>query len=175
MSKNFLFSVILTIFWTIIMAYITLAAVPLNPISMNFENKMNILSVVPEGWGFFTRNPREPALYMYYRKSPNSGYTLLNSPLSSPENGFGISRRMRKINIELFAILSTVKDSSWQRGNENAIDLSCDSTLSVKGIFDNSTLRGTFLLIKQERLPWAWARQRQQIIMPYKKIILDIK
>lgn len=174
MNKNIIFSVFLFLFWSIVIAYITLAAVPLNPVSLRFENKMNILSVVPEGWGFFTRNPREPAIFIYKRDSITNRFSLINYPMPAPQNYFGISRKMRKINIELFSILPTLNDSIWQKGETDAFTLSCDSITSTKGIFDNSALRGSLLIVKQERLPWAWVNSKNKLIMPYKKLVLNI-
>lgn len=172
MNKKIAFASFLLVCWAAILAYIALASVPLNPASLKFENKMNILSVVPEGWGFFTRDAREPAIHVY--KKENAGYSLVNYPMPDWKNGLGVSRNMRKINIELFSLLAAVQDSSWQTDTTGRLSFDCDTMVTLKGPFNHSRLRGTFLVVKQERLPWAWAGQWKTITMPYKKLLLNI-
>ena len=172
MNSRLLFCGLLFTFWSVVLLCITLAAVPLNPISLSFDSKMNILSVVPEGWGFFTRNPREPSVHAYKRNE--NRLTLVNKPMSDPDYWFGLSRKSRKINMELMGKIRSIPDSVWQQGRPDVMDTSCDSVYKMSRRNLKPLLLGEYLVIRQNRLPWAWAGGRQMPLMPYQKVLLII-
>jgi hypothetical protein len=49
-----------------------------------------------------------------------------------------------------------------------------DSTISLNSSLANPLLCGEFIFVSQERLPWAWSKRYQKVVMPYKKINISI-
>ena len=46
--------------WLVVAIYVLDASLPFNPIRLPFEQALQLRRIVPEGWAFFTRDPREP-------------------------------------------------------------------------------------------------------------------
>lgn len=166
----------LILFWSVAVIIIGLSALPLNPLSLKYVNKINIFSIVPEGWGFFTKNPREPQYYLYKKTAPDK-FELITVSSSDKTNYFGLKRTSRVINSELFEILRQINDSLWQKngGSEASIDLHCDNNISVQNLSKSPNLKGLYTVISQERIPWAWSSSYKSIVMPYRKINILIK
>ena len=53
-----LFFVGLVLFWSILLSLVAISGLPYNPLSMSLRIELGIRSVLPEGWGFFTKDPR---------------------------------------------------------------------------------------------------------------------
>lgn len=144
-----------------------LSFLDLNPISIAQKEAKLIFTLAPQGWGFFTRSPRELQTLIYIKK--NAKYELVNKSGSDPEYLFGLSRYSRRKNIELGQIFSTLPDSIWSVCPTREI-FDCDSgkVFSVKNVYKNSACFGDYLLILSEPIPWAWAKSYNRITMPFK-------
>ena len=171
---SILFVAGLVCFWCVFILFIALASIPYNPLSLPQVNKMNVLRIIPEGWGFFTRNPVEPSYYLY-QKNKEGVYILINPSAPEAVYYFGISRRSRRINVELHSMLSQLKDTSWEKVEQpRDIQLETNKLISIHSDLSNPLLRGDYILLELQRTPWAWSRQKIQPIMPYRKIRVHI-
>src|SRR4029453_5790255 len=93
--------------WMTVFVLVTISSLPFNPLSMAFHVEIGIRSLVPEGWGFFTREPRGLVLYLA-RPSGGRWQPLAGLPIGHPRNLFGIDRRPRAIPVELAILLDHV-------------------------------------------------------------------
>src|SRR4030095_4783202 len=113
MKQYLLFSIV----WIGILVYViykvTLSALPYSPLSPGIKEKTSIMAIIPEGWGFFTRNPRETDLYLYFLKDKHWVMNP-NAPISSCRNSFGLNRLPRAQSVELGMILSKINDTCWK-------------------------------------------------------------
>lgn len=169
------FYLLLICIWTLIISFIGLSSLPLNPLSLKRSNQSNILSLLPQGWGFFTRNAREPSILVYRQKE--NKYIRVNKTASDKSYWFGLLKYSRAINREVGSVLKQIPDSAWQNIKEtnNLLNFKTDSLVIVYNSSHNPILLGNFLLISQERLPWAWSTKYGKIVMPYRKINVIIK
>ncbi len=133
-----------------------------------------MLVLVPQGWAFFTRDPREDELYLLQINSKDSvvSFTKTNS---DKEFYFGASRKNRTIMIEFSLILSKINKNAWRAGENNSFELErsiVPDTISLD--FYPQNIKGDFYIVKQERLPWAWSKN-QSLVMPntYAKIFIQ--
>ena len=64
MKNYFVPTLLFTLFvFSIIIAQVVITNMPYNPLRKgNFET--SVAAVLPQGWAFFTRSPREPQLYL---------------------------------------------------------------------------------------------------------------
>lgn len=165
----------LAIFWTLLIAYVMAGSITESPIKLPFKNTINLLAIAPEGWGFFTRNPREPALNIY--KHNGIEWTCVNSQNSNPSNLFGLKRDPRIQGVELSFLLQQIPDTLW---------ISCSTELN-KFLTENSIIKldikndtpvkslcGEVIIQRQPPVPWAWSKSRDNINMPSKVIMLNI-
>jgi antimicrobial peptide system SdpA family protein len=111
---------------------------------------------MPQGWAFFTRNPREQALLFY--KKENQQWVLVNSSGGSYNKLFGLSRLSRRQNIEfggLAAQLNFVKN--WVNCDNNLPDACMPDSINVLYTkFKKPLVFGEYIVRLVEPVPWAW-------------------
>ena len=110
------FYVLLIGLWVVVISFIGLASLPLNPLSLKRSKQISIASVLPEGWGFFTRSPREPSILLFQAK--DGQYQLVNKTAGDKSYLFGLARTSRSISDELRSMVSNISDSAWQYVNK---------------------------------------------------------
>lgn len=152
--------------WVALILFIARAFLP-SPLPVGFPNTRNIFMLFPEGWGYFTRNPREPVLQLYSLKGKHEPVL---APNFSRRSLFGLRRDGRKLGSEVDLVISQVPTSAWSTTKEAPAFEACsrDSLVVIHDTITRPTLCGDYLIQIQDRLPWAWARSRGSLIMPSK-------
>ncbi|PJJ48051.1 SdpA family antimicrobial peptide system protein [Hymenobacter chitinivorans] len=118
---------------------------------LNSEIKM----LVPEGWGFFTKNPQEDIVDIYLVDNKNLHRVVYQS--GSYHNVFGLSRKYRRLEAEREILQSQITKDKWTYTKPvSASDIRQHTTI-VSATAAVRNLRGTYLLCKTKRIPWAWA------------------
>lgn len=165
--------------WVLIGAFVAIISIPHNPLSRFFSNRKTVLiskSVLPEGFSFFTRNPKEPTLHLY--KLVAGKLQRLPQNNAHYKNAFGIIRKTRSENVELGSILSTLNGRKWGR----CVNLSVDDCISssviipkytISNLNEEPQLCGDFVIQNVEAMPYAWNSFKKKIYMPYE--IIEIK
>lgn len=150
-----------------------------NPVLYHGHVNQRIFSFVPQGWAFFTRNPREPQ-DLIYRKDKTGSYRLIAQHLHHYKNLFGLVRRPSKILTELQAIKAKIPDANYSKQQcnfqKNTL-LSIDEELSLhayKNIFESPNICGEYIFAFQKIVPWAWASNLEKIQMPCKMIHVEV-
>jgi antimicrobial peptide system SdpA family protein len=162
--------------WLVFIVYITIAFLPFNPLSTGKTMKSKLLNFVPQGWAFFTKNPRLPQTFIYQKKG--STLECLTDGNGGMNVFFGADRTLRyKNGLEVSYLLKKVDNSCW---TECKIDLlkfvnSNDLiTVNIDNDLDCKSLIGEFYVQKIEPIPWAWSRSESSIIMPSTVIKINI-
>lgn len=125
--------------------------------------------LVPQGWGFFTRNPREDRIKIY--KYHNSGYAEILDKNFSTQNYFGISRKNRITLNEVLYNLKIVGDSSWYQTrivNDSLVKSLPEVT--IVNLAKDPLNCGKLLVIKEKTIPWAW-RKHKGSLNPMKSLV----
>lgn len=137
-----------------------------NTINLNLKT-LGILS--PQGYAFFTRNPQEPQIYIY--KFKNDSITMNISPKSTTSKMlFGISRANRRASLEFNEVFP--KLTKWQDYEDiNSYNEIIPDTLSLKSI-DTRKKQGKYLIIMENRVPWAWSKNLEKGKRKFKIIYL---
>lgn len=157
----------LVIFWGIVIFFVTISSIPYNPFSVRYHTR--IYKLIPEGFGFFTKNPREQSRFIY-KLNQFGKYDLISCRGSELTNVFGLFRNGRKRNVEMASILAQIQDSAWISGNLQKFDIQCDGKLiNICNPIIAPEFIGDFIIVMQDRTPWPWANNTQ-FVMPYKKI-----
>ena len=147
-------------------------AVQSNTISSAGPGKHFFTAIAPQGWGFFTRSPKDDNVDIYLLK--NSAVKLVSYPNASYRNYFGGSRKSRTIGMEISVILGKLKTVPWDTVTVNTPVL--DTTKVVHHI-DSKWLfylsKGEYLLVKKPIVPWAWYGNENNFI-PYETIHIQV-
>ncbi|MEC2071429.1 SdpA family antimicrobial peptide system protein [Alkalihalophilus marmarensis] len=158
-------SVVFLLFLSIIVA------IPKTPISVAPNLSAIIGQVIPQGWGFFSRDPREPMLYAY---SVDDNEKLV-WPNSSPDNYFGLKRYGRAQGIELGSISSQVSIDNYTPC-ENLSGKCKDLTEFIPTINEqkNPSICGRWVITNIEPVPWAWGSDYKNINMNAEAVGVEV-
>lgn len=167
----------LIVLFSILFLGIAVASVPECAVPVSTMYKGNVLSLMPEGWAFFTRNPREEKMHIYKRLA-NGKWDVVNVPGSSMRFFFGLDRKGRAIGTEASTLLKQLKNDDWH-DMRSPLDevLQADSlpVIYVVNNVSNPVCTGDLIVELRAILPWAWSRTPTKTIMPYKIVRLHVK
>ncbi len=131
-----------------------------NVVPISAEEKSIITFFFPQGWGFFTKNPRD-AKYRLYKLAEAKKPQLVNFKITAPQNLFGFSRKGNRICIDLIRLRTLLpKPSEWVESN-----LDEDEFIFPKNELDTIQLDpddilyiqpGKYLIKEYLITPWNW-------------------
>lgn len=163
--------------WLIVFLYSVHSAMPHNAVQLPLEKSLPIVFFLPQGWSFFTRNPRESD-HLVYSKDANGKWISVIQPNASPKNLFGISRSGRAVSVEMGLLLTSLNDKGvkWTECKKSL--KFCADRLSVKTELVNKSpdaqICGEVIFSEQPPIPWAWSTSRRKIVMPSKLVETNI-
>jgi antimicrobial peptide system SdpA family protein len=152
------------------------AALPPNAIQLPFADRIEARKWAPQGWAFFTRDPREPDVIAYLPSISGSWRRDASGPQAQVAYAFGWSRRLRAKGVEMGRLLTVLRPSDWRECH--AEPPLCFGSLPVQSRLRNSSpipsLCGDVAFVQQEPVPWAWFTSGVQVTMPSKVIRVKV-
>jgi antimicrobial peptide system SdpA family protein len=136
---------------------------------------MGVVVVAPEGWGFFTRNPRLPNPYVYRRQG--EGWVRVGEAGNRFASLLGLKRDSRAQGIELERLLARLPAGAWKAcegGLEACLAGEPPFTIPVPNPMRVRSLCGELAVEAKEPVPWAWSRSAGSIRMPSKVALLKV-
>lgn len=116
---------------------------------------MAFAQLVPQGWGFYSKNPRDDALNVY---SFNDNYEGPQWPNNSLKNAFGLKREGRAQGIELGLLISNLPhDISWTSCTDPTCLEKGQPKAEINNPLDKPTICGEIGIAFEEKVPWAYA------------------
>lgn len=153
-------------FFIIYVVFLSNFNYPGKPIELNF-----IRFLLPQGWSFFTKNPRDVEVVIY-KESKSGIYVnqLFNN--FSRTNNFGLSRLPTRISLEAGFLVTKIEDSLWYKSPFGQSYFEFGKYNRKKNIFNKPMLKGRIIVGNRERLPWSWAKHLGVVDFPiiYTKI-----
>lgn len=139
--------------------------------------RLNVGYVMPQGWAFFTRNAREPRVYVY-TLNKDRHLQRLNVPGSSARYLFGLDRHGRKVPAEYLSMMAVLDSTKWENGRFDITEISKfslkKSSIEISNNAIKPTCCGEIILVKTNAVPWAWS-QFNNVKMPAKMIKLYVR
>ncbi|WP_228558196.1 SdpA family antimicrobial peptide system protein [Myxococcus sp. AB056] len=165
--------------WASVTMYAVHASLPYNPIHLPFEKHFDMKLILPEGWAFFTRDPREDRTLPYLRTPEGQWVWASNAPNFQLQNAFGINRVSRAQSVEL-GILTNDAAALEQVACNEAPSTCLERAPVAKTLRNKSprpTMCGELGLVFQRTIPWAWSRTHQDkpITLPSKVLRLNVE
>lgn len=175
MKKILYFNILF--FSLIFFIFISLAdSVEYNALNIELPTNKYIFSFFPQGWAFFTKDPREPQSQLF--KLENNKWQRVEHYQSSMKNYLGMNKGSTRINYELISIYSLIKKTEYSDSYSNIqigwIENIPTKVIYIKNSFDNPRLRGEYALVIQKIVPWAWSKNLNNEQMPCKIAHLKI-
>lgn len=137
-----------------------------------------VAALLPQGWGYFTRDPRGRQTIGYVRTSDHWERLKVNSELTLG-TGFGLNRSNRAHDRELSVLLSTARRGWWIDCPRDDVE-SCVSAAErqprrISNGWVNPTLCGDVLAITGEPRPWSWPDESDLGYIHLRALVLESK
>jgi antimicrobial peptide system SdpA family protein len=162
---------VLVVGWSLVLLSILAASLPFSPLSVSRRFKDQIVTFMPEGWGFFTRNPREEHTVLYQHQ----GDAWILRTLPNANGYLGASRSMRSQAGELALLLKTVSPKAWRQTTGSIASCPMDSAVTIINVYDHPTLCGQYRVRVQDPVPWAWSRLQTLDQRKYKFLNITVR
>ncbi len=143
------------------------AGLPFNPINLPLERQLRLRVFLPQGWKFFTKDPREERIDVLVKTDPGIWRSGLAGTNASSTNLFGLKRNTRAKAVEVGLITTSIMKDQWVACEKapGACAENIPVTASLKNPSPNPTLCGQVCVVKQTPLPWAWSRSNRKITL----------
>lgn len=174
-TKNRLIKLLLASIWGGVIAYLTLVYAEESPFWEVANQRANVIRIAPQGWAFFTRDPREPVDQAYTQKE---GRWVLDGRFYSGTRSFGdLLKRNRLVQVELAHVLSRVDESEWTACKDSlqgCIERGGFNDVTVRNETNLQNLCGRYMIERQPPVPWAWSGASEEVYMPSQIVALDV-
>lgn len=156
--------------WAALIAVVLASSAGVSPVKPPFSVRILQLAVVPEGWSFFTRDPREPKDVVYRRADGRlEQVTFANTSRASL---LGVSRRARAVDGELMGLLAPVLASTWRDCRGAACLARGGEPLRLTNWSTTRHICGDVVVLRSPPAPWAW--RRAEVAMPSQVLELHV-
>lgn len=171
------FVLVLALVWLALIGHVVYPALPYSTVELPTARALRTTLWAPQGWAFFTKDPREPQIQAF-GLTDGRWTTLLRAPHSNLRNVLGLDRTSRVQGVEAALLLTEIPSDSWKECMETPVG--CLDEAGIAALIDNPspapTLCGTVALVFEEPLPWAWARANaeKRIDMPSRYAVAEV-
>jgi len=171
-KKILIFAILLICFWGLVGFTLLFVYSPFNPTILPERYRAFSIKFTPQGWGFFTRNPREQSLSVYQKVGAN----WVKKTVPNIYFKMGAGRDMRMQGAELGSLLQMVSTQRWKNYRQGEFAIQADSlpSLTLVNKYMHPSLCGEIVVKSQEPLPWAWSKDGKDNFMPYRLLKLNI-
>ncbi|AVO03405.1 hypothetical protein A9958_13295 (plasmid) [Staphylococcus simulans] len=130
-----------------------------NPITakLNKDTQIKISAIWPQGWGFFSKNPRGTNMKIYAL----DGSREIRLPNMIVKNGFGLNRKGRAQAIEAGRINSKIPNQKWVSCSSNcniAHLQNTKSSIDIKNDSPRKLLKGSYIFAQEKAVPWNYRK-----------------
>jgi antimicrobial peptide system SdpA family protein len=162
--------------WAAVVLGVLLLAAPNNPMLPRAQHRNTMLLLLPQGWAFFTLDPREADTFLHreladgdVREVETQGYREI--PLGA------VDREGRLVGHELRLLAARFADDVWTECRGEVA--SCLAALPPAPVrlaepFDFVPACGRLVLESRPPTPWAWWRRDPELRMPSRLIRLEV-
>lgn len=161
---------------TLFVAVALASYLPYSPISLSDGIKKRMQFFFPEGWAFFTRDPKEDNINLYRVVNNRVDLTPVNLKSGDVSLFFGASKHARMQMAEVGEIIEKIPDSLWvkNRGEySNPCIKPTDLVIARHNISNYKSLQGKYIIEKIKPTPWAWSNEKN-VHMPSQYIIVNV-
>jgi len=141
-------------------------------VSFSQDTKIKISTVLPQGWGFFSKDPRENVIQI---ESIDDAQNV-NYPNMTLKNGFGLIRKGRSQAVEIGKITEEIPKDAWKNcANCSRNDMLKSDYYNIKDDSSRPLLKGNYLLTENKVVPWSYAKYYKDKLTPIKYLKVKVK
>ena len=166
---------VLSCLWACVGITVLTTAVEQNALFPSYVSRTIVQAIVPQGWAFFTRDPRE-TWTRAYRVHDLDALVPANTADYRGGPWHSLGRKYRNRGVMLDQAKAQVPESAWYRCERSPEE--CLSEVQITSVtlraHDNTGLCGRYLLQDQRTVPWAWRRSAQTMTLPSRLALVQI-
>ncbi|WP_237720247.1 SdpA family antimicrobial peptide system protein [Streptomyces xiaopingdaonensis] len=139
------------------------AHLPSNALTLPGESRASqeaATRVLPQGWAFFTKSPRDPAVEMYRVKAAGETVKLSATPHASAVNSFGLDRYSRAQGPEYAKLLERVPEKEWHKcSSDDPRRCAAEDKRKGRKVVNRTpspSFCGDVHAVSSKPHPWAW-------------------
>lgn len=129
---------------------------PADHLSPGTKRAVNMMrEILPEGWSFFTKSPREAFVVAY----DESGVELGTAPNAQARWAFGLNRGSRLGGIDVDRIIEKLDPGAWRPCDVSASVSACSRDVELQAVKikdEAQSLCGNIILARKAPVPWAF-------------------
>lgn len=148
---------------------------PTSPIKPENSRNRVMLQMMPQGWGFFSKSPRDETLFVY--EIANS--TEIHWPHNQASNLFGLKRTGRSQGVELGMVTAALDENDWiqcEQGLKNcSIKKLKNESIQVQNPTPEPLVCGEYILEQRSPIPWAWVNYTDEDTYPTKIVKVNVQ
>lgn len=171
--KNITIFIGITVLGLSILLYSIVNSLSVNPLSLSEKYILQLRQILPQDWGFFSKNPREGE-FAFFEDTGNK----LNLPNANLSNAWGISRKGRAQGTEAGLLYRNIKNNSVLQCNDYLND--CIKKYENRKYTEivnktpNPTMCGRYKFFELENIPFAWAESTKEKYIAKKYYKVDV-
>lgn len=147
-----------------------------SPIASSRVSRQETFTLLPQGWGFFTRSPRE-RWYTYWSLASGQ-WSRVDLKGTSIENWFGLRRRSRIRLVRLGMLHAALTKADWRpchgEMSECVKTLPAGSPHAAVSWRDDALCR-SIVIVSAEPWPWAWASLKRPLFYQGQIARVDVR
>ncbi|ARJ39341.1 hypothetical protein SporoP8_10930 [Sporosarcina ureae] len=149
---------VMTIGWLLFFLTTIISALPYSPVSPNHGTKEKVLTHVLQGWGFFSKDPRDDLFGVHILDGNDNNE--LQWPNISISNLLGLKREGRAQGIEAGNLYSQIIEPQTISCTGDIVRCLTDADVSqiLTNKDNRKTLCGLIGFSLSEPVPWAWGK-----------------
>lgn len=143
--------------WVTVILLALLCTSSFNPLKSKLGAVQPLIgSFIPQGWGFFTRDPREPRLFIY-KQNLSKAWIRDNSQNNFSLHNFGLKRDSRFKMMVLSQALKTIPITKWiAKRDYDKYNVNDVPEITIKNPNLPDFMLTSYLLINKKITPWSW-------------------
>ncbi|MDM5336501.1 SdpA family antimicrobial peptide system protein [Fictibacillus enclensis] len=154
-KKTAIVFILFSAVWGSLFTSSILSGLGTTPLPISKDTKIMFASILPQGWGFFSKSPRDSLLGMH---TANAESLDVLFPTMRMENALGLYRKGRSQGVEMGALSMQISKKDWKKCKNNSLE-ECES-LAKKITLNNKApsplLCGEYFFTKEEIVPWSY-------------------
>lgn len=159
--------IIITSFWALIIFFILFSNNSAYPV-LNHNINKTVGYLFPQGWGFFTKDPKEVTIDVYQLLEDKTlKLTSINN--FSLQNLFGFSRKARYIGYEFGKLEQSIPKTAYKNRLGSVCNIYPNTATVVKIPFIPKfySINEEYIVYQYKIVPFAWINQNQEQYRPY--------
>jgi antimicrobial peptide system SdpA family protein len=164
------------IIWLNVAVFDIHPSLPANAIELPLQEYNPWPYLLPQGWSFFTRSPREKRTTAYCEKAMGQ-WIEQASAIGYSGGSSGFSRKAKMFAAELGLTLQALRSTKWEACELTPMLCLSNLTVAVEIApqVAHPTICGIVGLVRQDLVPWAWGASADETLMPSSVLKINVK